>query len=144
MNLKLQKANPQHICTAKKIKLHLWRCLIKSFQNTTNGGKRIILSISIDSCRKKRGLRNSTAQLLQSYVYHVQTALLFSCKTSACSDFCFLWQTIWISSVFILKFYLSRVIGYVHGPCQNLQDVSWKKTPWNAGFSLSTQNIKKT
>lgn len=46
-------------------------------------GEEIILSISINSLRKNRGLCNSTAQLLQAYIYHVQTGLLFLCKTSA-------------------------------------------------------------
>lgn len=110
MNHKLQKANPQHICTAKKIKLHRRRHLIKSFQNTTNRGKRIILSIYINFLRKNR-IMQLTAQLLQAYIHHVQTGLLFSCKTSACSDFCFLLKTIPIPSVFILRFYLSRVTG---------------------------------
>lgn len=79
MHHKLQKANPQH-CTAKKLELHRRRYLIKSFQSTTNRRKRIILSISINSCRKNRGLCNSTVQLLQAYVHHVETELLYCAK----------------------------------------------------------------
>lgn len=157
MKHKLQKANPQHIRTAKKIKLHRRRCLIKSIQNTTNRGKRKILSISINSLKKNRIMQlNCSAAAGLHTSCTGRTAFLVQ-------NICLFWFLFSVENYSNFISFHPQVLPQqsyrrVHGPRQvsawTMSKLKGKKppgkrNPWNAcsnlaELSLSVQNIKGT
>lgn len=149
MKHKLQKANPQHVRTAKKIKLHRRRHLIKSVQNTTNRGKRIILSVSINSLKKNRIMQlNCSAAAGLHTSCTGRTAFLVQ-------NICLFWFLFSVENYSNFISFHPQVLPqqsyrWVHGPRQvsawTMSKLTgkktWKKTPLKCMLKLSRAQFK--